>query len=94
MHAYDLFSLQIRFASLMLEAQSVVALRMMGMAGMIPAHSGENCRMIEEKGPAMQRAFMAATRAAWAGKRPDQVFSAAMTPVSDRVRSNRKRLSR
>jgi hypothetical protein len=94
MHAFDLFSLQLRLTTLMFEAQSVIALRMLGLSGFIPAHRGENFRMVQEKGPAMERAFAAATKAMWAGKRPDEVLSAAMTPVSERVRSNRKRLSR
>jgi hypothetical protein len=50
--------------------------------------------MMAEKGPAMTKAYMAATEAMMKGQRPDQVMQAAMKPVSRKVRSNRKRLTR
>ncbi|KIN75020.1 Antifreeze protein, type I [Sulfitobacter noctilucae] len=94
MQPYDLFKLQLNLTTLMMETQTVMALRVMGMSGVIPAHRGENDRMVSEKGPAMAKAFHAATKAAFAGARPDQVLSAAMVPVSKRVSANRKRLSK
>lgn len=90
----DLFNLQLRLVTLMVEAQSVMSLRLMGMSGMIPAHRGENARMFHEKGTAMTNAYAAATQAMIAGGRPDQVLSAAIAPVGARVRANRKRLTR
>ncbi len=90
----DLFALQVRLATLALEAQSVIALRLMGMSGIIPAHRGENSRMVHEKGTALSKSMVAATRAMAAGHRPDQVMHAALTPLSARVRANRKRLSK
>lgn len=89
----DFFALQMRMATLMFDAQSVMTLRMMGMTGMIPTPEGENLRMMEEKGPAMAQAIDAATQAIMAGQSPNQILHAAITPVSDRVASNRKRLS-
>lgn len=88
----DLFSLQLKMTILMVETQTVMALRLMGMSGAIPAKHGENERMVDEKGPAMAKAFAAGTKAMMQGKRPDQIMSAAMVPVSKRVTSNRKRL--
>lgn len=88
----DLFSLQLKMTTLMVETQTVMALRLMGMSGAIPAKHGENERMVDEKGPAMAKAFAAGTKAMMQGKRPDQIMSAAMGPVSKRVTSNRKRL--
>lgn len=93
MQANDLFSLQLRLTKMMMETQSVMALRIMGMSGVIPFHHGENARMVHEKGPAMAAAFTAATKAVWAGARPDEIFSAALAPVSDQVSANRKRLT-
>ncbi|NNK16275.1 MAG: antifreeze protein [Sulfitobacter sp.] len=89
-----LFSLHMRVTTLMIEAQAVVVLRLLGMAGIVPAHHGENHLMVSEKGPAMAQAFTEASMAIMAGKRPDEVFSAAMEPVSKRVKSNHKRLTR
>ncbi|GAA6174173.1 antifreeze protein [Sulfitobacter pacificus] len=88
----DLFSLQLKMTTLMAETQTVMALRLLGMSGAIPAKKGENERMIDEKGPAMAKAYAAATKAMMEGRRPDQIMSAAMAPVSKRVTSNRKRL--
>ena len=48
--------------------------------------------MMNEKGPAMFKAYQAATQAAIAGGRPDQILTAAMVPVSKKVRANRRRL--
>ena len=42
----------------------------------------------------MAQAFTEASVAMMSGKRPDQVFNAALKPVSKRVKSNRKRLTR
>ena len=89
----EIFSLHMRMTTLMLEAQSVMALRLLGMSGVISTPEGENARMLEEKGPTMALAFGAATQAMMAGQNPNQIISAAITPVSDRVTSNRKRLS-
>ena len=94
MQPYDLFKLQMNMATLMMDTQTVMALRVMGMSGLIPAHRGENDRMVKEKGPAMAKAFSAATKAMMAGASPDKVLSAAMVPVSKRVSANRKRLSK
>jgi hypothetical protein len=88
----ELFSLQLKMTTLMAETQTVMALRLLGMSGAIPAKHGENERMVDEKGPAMAKAFAAGTKAMMAGQRPDQIMSAAMAPVSKRVTSNRKRL--
>ncbi|MDF3414488.1 antifreeze protein [Sulfitobacter sp. M57] len=88
----DLFSLQLKLTTLMAETQTVMALRLMGMSGAIPAKRGENQRMVDEKGPAMAKAFAAANKAMLEGRRPDQIMTAAIAPVSRRVTSNRKRL--
>ncbi len=92
MNPLSFLTLQTSFASMVFEAQTVIALRMLGMAGVLPAARGENNRMVSEKGPAMVKAFAAGTTAAMAGKRPDQIMTAAMAPLSRKVHANRKRL--
>ena len=92
MSPFDLFSLNMKMTQLMLETQAVMTLRIMGMSGAIPAHRGENGRMIKEKGPAMAKALAAATEAVMSGKRPDQIMQATIAPLRQRVSSNRKRL--
>ncbi|MGC1506109.1 MAG: antifreeze protein [Sulfitobacter sp.] len=76
----------------MAESQTVMTLRLLAMSGAIPAKHGENERMVDEKAPAMAKAFAAASKAMMQGARPDQIMSAALAPVSKRVTSNRKRL--
>ncbi len=94
MNPLKLMALNSQFTSLMLDTQAVMTLRMMGMAGALPHAKTENARMVDEKGPAMTQAFQAATKAAMAGKSPDQIMTAAMAPVSKKVRANRKRLTK
>lgn len=94
MNPLTLMSLNVKLASLMLDTQAVMMLRIMGMAGALPQTRGENNRMVNEKGPAMVKAYAAATKTAMAGGRPDQILTAAMKPVSRKVRANRKRLTK
>lgn len=94
MNPFTLFTLQSQIATLLFETQIVMTLRVMAMSGAIPARKGENYRMVAEKAPAMNLAIMLASRAAMAGKRPDQILSAAIRPLSRKVHSNRKRLMR
>ncbi|QFT58780.1 hypothetical protein FIU94_08075 [Sulfitobacter sp. THAF37] len=77
---------------LALEAQTVMTLRLMAIGGLIPQKSGENDRMVAEKLPALTKSGIAAGKAMMKGQRPDQVMSAALTPLRRRVRANRKRL--
>ena len=92
MNPFALMALNMQMASLMVEAQTVVALRVMGMSGAIPASTDENALMINEKSTAIIDAYSAGTKAAMEGKTPDQIMSAAMEPVSRKVTANRKRL--
>lgn len=93
MNPEAIFALQMKFTSLMLETQTVMALRMMGMSGMIPAKPGENERMMSEKAPAMAKSFIAASEALMRGQPPAQIMTAGIAPFSRKVRSNRRRLT-
>ena len=92
MNPLAILTLQTQMTTLMMDTHTVMALRIMGMSGAIPARRGENDRMVAEKAPAMADAFAAWTRAAMAGKAPDEIMTAAMAPLSKKVRANRKRL--
>ncbi len=76
------------------EAQQVIALRVMGMAGIWAVAPGENHRMVSEKLPAMVEAGQAAMMAAMTGAGPDQVAAAWVKPVGKRTRANARRLYR
>ena len=94
MNPLTLMTLNANLAKLMIDTQAVMTLRLLGMAGALPQTRGENARMVNEKGPAMAKAYQAATKAAFAGGTPDQILSAAMVPVSKKVSANRKRLTK
>lgn len=91
---HELLRTGFQFSLLMAETQAVMAYRIMGMAGMWPVTSGENRRMIQEKGPAFAEAMAASAMAAAKGQRPDQVVAAAIRPLRRKTRSNSRRLSR
>jgi hypothetical protein len=81
------------FWSMMAEAQTVIALRTLGMMGVLPASPRENHTMFAEKGPAFVESAMAAGAAAMAGKSPDQIAHAAIRPIARRTGANVKRLT-
>ncbi|MEQ3626516.1 MAG: antifreeze protein [Celeribacter sp.] len=76
------------------EAQTVMAYRMMGLAGLWSVDAKENSRMMSEKPPAFAASAIAASTAMMRGQRPDQVMTAAMVPLKRKTSSNVKRLSR
>lgn len=76
------------------EAQNVVALRMMRLATGGAGAEVEMSRMILEKAAAIAEAQFAAATAAAAGKADHVIASKALTVFRKRVRANRRRLSR
>lgn len=88
------FAFNSAVTKLVTDTSTVMTLRMMGMAGALPAAADENDRMIAEKGPAFAQAMSDMTAAAIAGKRPDQIMSAGMEPLQAEVTSNRDRLTK
>lgn len=91
---WELMNLQMRTARMMAEAQTVIAMRMLGLAGILPAAKGENRRMIAEKQAAYANAGMAAAGAMMAGATPLQAWSAALSPIGRTTRANSRRLTR
>lgn len=92
MSSFDFLKLTTNMTRFALDSQTVIALRMMGMAGVTPQSPDENSRMVAEKGPALMQSYIDASQAALAGKRPDQVMEAALEPLQQEVRANRNRL--
>lgn len=79
---------------MMAEAQAVIAMRMMGMAGVWSVTRSEDTRMVSEKAQAMTQAATNATRAVMAGRAPDQIAAAAIKPFRQKTRANAKRLGK
>lgn len=90
----DYWALGIRTAQMMAEAQVVIALRLLGLAGGWPVSPSEVSRMVQEKGPAFVKAAGEATAAAMKGRRPDQIAGAALRPIGAKTRANTRRLSK
>jgi hypothetical protein len=90
----EVFRLQMRFGLMLAEAQMVIGMRMLGMAGMWRVTPSENSRMVSEKLSAVQDAAMAATQAVLAGKPPAAIADQALKPIRRRTSANVKRLAR
>ncbi len=91
---FDMWRVGAEMGTLAIEAQAVVTMRVLGMAGAWPVKSTENKLMSDEKPPEFAKAAVAATKMAMSGGRPDQILSAAMKPLTTKARANRKRLSK
>lgn len=92
MSPLSVLNLQMTYLSLLLEAQTVISLRLLGMAGAIPSKPGEVDRMFSEKPAAFAEAWFRAAEAVVAGKPADAIMDAAAKPLRRKVRSNRRRL--
>lgn len=76
------------------EAQAVIALRMMRLAGGGALANAEAQRMVTEKLAAVAAAQAAAGLALATGQSPKVAMRRAMTPIRKRMRANRRRLGR
>ena len=94
MSFFPLLAAQTRYVTFIFEAQTVIALRLMGLSGMLPSRPGETQRMFSEKPSALLDAQAAGFKAMIAGQSADKVFDAAMKPLSRKVHANRRRLMR
>ncbi len=81
-------------ARLSVEAQSVIAMRLMKIAAGGEAAAAECKMMVAEKFAAIAAAHDAATAALFSGKTFQTAATLALVPVSRRVRANHRRLSR
>ncbi|MCB1335837.1 MAG: antifreeze protein [Roseivivax sp.] len=93
-HAATVWQQATHLTVLMAEAQTVIALRTMGMAGLWPMPQGETARMVNEKPPAFVESWVAAGFAMLTMQSPGAVLQAWTRPLTRKARSNRRRLSR
>jgi hypothetical protein len=77
-----------------LEAQSVIALRMLRLAAGGVRAEAEASRMVTEKALAACEAQMAAVTAALRGDKEHVIAGKALSVYGKRIRANRRRLSR
>lgn len=75
-----------------LEAQSVIAMRLAGMAGLWNTPPGEMNRMVSEKAFAAIEATSAAAQATLAGQGPIRAFQAGVEEIGRHTAANVKRL--
>ncbi|MCU0904581.1 MAG: antifreeze protein [Tabrizicola sp.] len=90
----EIIRLQFRFGLMLAEAQMVIGMRMMGLAGMWRVTPTENARMVSEKLAAAQESAFAATRAVLQGRSPAIVADHALKPIRRRTSANTRRLAR
>jgi hypothetical protein len=81
-------------AQFSLEAQSVIAMRLMKIAGGGQDGAAEYTRMVMEKVDAVAAAHTAGALALVGGKNPEAATRLAMAPIKRRVRANHVRLIR
>ncbi|MBB3995143.1 hypothetical protein GGR95_002794 [Sulfitobacter undariae] len=91
---FGYFNNAVQMAHIMVEAQSVIGMRMMGMAGLWSVPKGEDETMVAEKLQAMTRASADATALMLRGGTPDQITAAALKPYRQKTRANAKRLGK
>lgn len=87
-------SLALEATRIGIEAQTVIALRLAGMAGLWDTPASEMTRMVVEKAEAALGALEASTRAALHGDSPEEVLQAGMTEIGRYTSDNLERLSR
>jgi hypothetical protein len=91
---FQLWTLGLRTGVMLAEAQTVIVLRLWGMAGLWPVSPSETTRMVAEKWPAFLHAAGAAGAAAMKGQEPHRIASAALRPIAKKTRANSRRLAR
>lgn len=89
----QMFSLSFKTGMILMEAQMVIGMRMLGMMGMWRVTPSETARMSSEKVAAVGQSAVAASQAALAGKPPAAIADLALKPIARRTRSNVKRLA-
>ncbi len=92
--AAEMMRLSMQMTLMITEAQSVIAMRMMGMAGGWNTTPGENNRMVHEKSSAAIASGVAAGTAMMAGKSPAGIVLAATKPLRQKTRANAARLTK
>ena len=81
------------YTQLMMDSNSVIAMRVMGMNGAWHVPHSEKTDMLAEKVPAFTEAILSGTLMAMTGAGPDRVMQATLDPLSEKARDNCQRLS-
>ena len=89
----DIWRTSMTFWTLAAEAQTVIAMRTLGMAGLWNTGASENKLMVSEKKAAFAKSARASAAAMLRGARPDQVAMAGMKPLQSKTKSNVARLT-
>ncbi|MEQ6247522.1 antifreeze protein [Sulfitobacter sp. HNIBRBA3233] len=84
----------VQMGMVMAEAQAVVGMRLMGMAGVWAVTGTEDGRMISEKTEALAKSYADASRVALRGGGGDEIVEAAIRPIRQKTRANVKRLAK
>lgn len=90
----QMMRLSLTTATMLAEAQMVIAMRLWGMAGLWHVHPAENGRMVSEKVAAGMAGANAAGRAMMAGRDAVAIADAAMAPMARKTHANARRLAR
>jgi hypothetical protein len=90
----DALRLAIQSGMMMVEANMVIAMRLLGMGGMWRVTPTENARMMNEKTAAAVASGQAMTRAILAGHNITTVALAGLKPVRAKTRANATRLAK
>jgi hypothetical protein len=91
---FALWALSMQLGLMTLEAQSVIAMRLWGMAGLWSVTPKENSRMVSEKAAAFTRSGTAVARALMGGQSVDRAMAAGVRPIRRTTRANSRRLAR
>ena len=90
----SLWRTQMALVSLATEANTVIALRTLGMMGLWNTGPGENKRMVDEKTDAFAKSAIAAGSAIARGHSANQITMAAIKPLRQKTRPNVARLTK
>ncbi len=88
----EILRLSVGTSAMLAEAQTVIALRLLGMVGLWPRLANEEMRMVSEKLAAAVEAQSAVLGAALGGASPVAMAEAALHPVRRRTQANVARL--
>ncbi|MEM6887896.1 MAG: antifreeze protein [Pseudomonadota bacterium] len=90
---FDYWRSAMQFGMIMSEAQAVIAMRMMGMAGIWSVSPSQNTRMVTEKVHAFTKSVTTAGLVTMKGDPPARVTRAALASIRRKTRPNTRRLS-
>jgi hypothetical protein len=91
---FDFMRPMLEASRILTESQTVIGLRLSGMAGFWPMEQAETGKMVMEKLQASVASAGAMMQAGMAGKGLNDIAMAAMKPVRRQTRVNARRLTR